>query len=702
MATWKKVIVSGSNAELTAITASLAISSSNINVGVPSSNAWQTSLNGSYFNNFTTATNVSEILRFVAGLLSASAPDASPNTKTLASISKTSANSGTGTISGYVPQGYSAADVTYIVNKGFASPGTQLYTGLVTGSIYNNSAYANTYTSVAAGSTAVSSSVDAQLFGLGTIVDGSTPNTFYVSGTINWAHESASTGGVTVTSQSQNLLSLSSFTTANGLTVGKIPTANAAVIPAAYQDGKFASIFSSALYNGGVSTSSVSSSGYYHISASIKIASGSSPVYSTANTSVERFFWAPTATINSGLTQTITVTNKTSGSLTATSGSLSGAPYLRTATWYVGSQINGLFNPLYVANTTIASLTEVDALVTLAAATNSGSSATINSSAQVSSANTIFDSTGTTRRATTTIPFETDIALLSGSLSFNAGVASATNITATGSTLTSPFGLTATTFTVTSAGVNRSGTSTTDTQVFSYHDPGSYGQPASSGSIAYFGFPTNTTETATSETFKDEANRIILDDNILSFTGTPFVSSSVLATKELQVKPGYLVDPGGSRRYWYPSGYGDTYKYYVRKFQRTTSIASFTLGVGQALVAWDNTTTTNGVSVALVFESATATALGAARTRLYDPYYSAAGGLITSNISANTAGTNPFGSAIDYYGINNSVNTSTNVYTIGVNNSIGVFMNGSTYDQFYVIIRYKGEPQSTVTTLSVS
>jgi len=696
MATWKKVIVSGSNAELTSLTASLAISSSNINVGVPSANAWQTSLNGSYFNNFTTATNVSEILRFVAGLLSASAPDASPNTKTLASISKTSTNNGTGTIAGYVPQGYSAADVTYIVNRGFASAGSLLYTGLTT---YNSSTYANTYTSVAAGTTIVSSSVDAQLFGLGTIVDANTPNTFFVSGTVNWAYEAASTGGVTATSQSQNLLSLSSFTTANpGLTVGKIPTANAAVIPAAYQDGKFASIFSSGLYNGGISLTSVSSSGYYHISASIKIASGSSPVYNTANTSAERFFWAPTATINSGLpTQTITVTNKTSGSLTATSGSLSGAPYLRTATWYVGSQINGLFNPLYAA-TTVASLTEADTLVTLTAATNSGSTATINGSAQISTANTVFDSTGATRRATSTIPFETDIAKLSGSLSFDAGAASATNIQATGSTLVSPFGLNGTTFTVTSTGVNRSNSSTTDTQIFSYHDPGSYGQPASSGSMAYFGFPTISTQTATSETFKDEANRIILDDNILTFAGTAFVSSSVLGTKELQVKPGYLVDPGGSRRYWYPSGYGDTYKYYVRKFQRTTSIASFTLGVGQALIAWDNTTTTNGVSVALVFKSAVNGQNGLTTTRLFDPYYSA--GLITTGITANTAGTNPFGSAIDYYGINSSV--SSNVYTVSVDNTIKVFMNGLTYDQFYVIVRYKGEPGATVTTLSVS
>ena len=691
MATWKKVITSGSSAELASVTASSAISSSNINVGIPTSNNWQSSLNGSYFNNFTTQTNVSEILRFVAGLLSASAPDASPNTKTLASISKTSTNNGTSTIAGYVPQGYSAADVTYIVGKGFAQTGSLLYTGLT---VYNNSAYANTYTSVAAGSTIVSSSVDAQLFGLGTITDANTPKTFYVSGTINWAHESASAGGVTITSQSQNLLSLASFTTSAGLTVGKIPTANAAVIPAAYQDGKFAGIFSTGLYNGGISLTSVSSSGYYHMSASIKIATGSS-AYNSVNTSAERIFWAPITTINSGLpTQTITVTNKTSGSLAATSGSLSGAPYLRTATWYVGSQINGVFNPLYVANTTIASLTEADGFVTLTAATNSGSSATINSSAQVSSTNTVFDSTATTRRAASTIPFETDIVKLSGSLAFSAGAGGNSNVQALFAS-----GLSTSTFTVTSTGLNRSGASTTDTQVIAYHDAGAFGQPASSGSIAYFGFPTNKTEIATSETFTDEANRITLNDSILSFTGTAFVSSSALPTKELQVKPGYLVDSGGTRRYWYPSGYGDTYQYYVRKFQRTTSLASFTLNLGQALVAWDNTTTTNGVSVAIVFESAVSGQNSLTRTRLFDPYYTT--GLVTANIAGATAGTNPFGSAIDYYGIRTGAVSGT-TYTVEISNANAVYMNGSSYDQFYVIVRYKGEPTTAVTSLAIS
>lgn len=689
MANWKKVIVSGSAAELTAITSSAAISASNINVGVPSSNNWQSGLDGSYFNNFTTQTNASEILRFIAGLLSSSAPDASPNTKTYNSISATNSNTTTGTVSGYVPKSYTSADLPYLVSKGFAQTGSTLFNGLT---VYTNSSYAAAYTSVAAGSTTVSSSVDAQLFGLGTIVDGSTPTTFYVSGTLNWAFESGSASGVTITSQSQNLLSLSSFTTSNGLTIGKINTANPAVIPPAYQDAKFASIFSSGLYNGGITATSVSASGYYHISASIKIASGSS-AYSTAKTSAQRIFYAPISSLTLN-TQTISVSNKASGSVTAASRSLSGAPYLTTATWYVGSQVNGLFNPLYVANTNIASLSEDGALVTLSSATSSGSSAAISSGALINTANTVFDSGGTTPRATSTIPFETDIVKLSGSLSFTAGSGGATNIQALYAS-----GLSPASYTVTTTGLDRTGASTTSTQVIAYHDAGAFSQEATSGSIAYFGFPTNKTETATSETFTDEATRITLNDNILSFTGTAFATASALGTKDLQVKPGYLVEPGGTRRYWYPSSFGDTYKYYVRKFQRTTSIASFTISVGQTLVAWDDTTTANGVSIAIVFESAVSGQNGLTRTRLFDPYYTT--GLISSNISAATAGTNPFGSAIDLYGIRTGAVSGT-TYTVEVSNANAVYMNGSSYDQFYVIIRYKGEPTTAVTTLSVS
>lgn len=681
--------VTGSVSITQLLTVSQSISASNINVGIPTSNAWQTNLGGSYFNNFNSNTNVSEILRFIAGLLSGSAPDASPNTRTFSSISRTSSSFGTGTITGAVPISSSVSDITYLISKGFAQTGSAIFNNLT---VYTSSAYSITYSSVAAGSTAVSSSADAQLFGLGNIIDQNTPNTFYVSGTINFRFDESSSQTSTATSQSQQLLTNNTFGTTNGLTIGKIPTVNAAVIPSAYQDGKFASILGSSavLYNGGRSYTSVSSSGYYHISASIKIASGSS-AYSTEVTSNDKIFWAPINSISIP-TQVISASLITTASLTLTSGSLSGAPYVRTGTWNQLIQISGAFYPLYRTNANVASMSISGAGVTLTAAASSNTLLNIVTAGTINTANVVYDSSGVTLRSTSTVPFETDIIKLSGSISFNAGSNGLTNITA--STITP------TTFNVNTIALNRTGsTGLANTQSFAYHVAGTFGQPVSSGSLAYFGFPTVSSLTATTESFTDEANRIQLTDAILNFTGLAFDSGSRLNTKDLQVKPGYLVDPSGSRRYWYPSGYGDTFKYYVRKFKRTNNIASFTLNVGQTLVAWDDTTTANGVSVGIIFESAVSGSNGLSVTRIFDPYYST--GLKTSNISANTSGTNPFNSAIDYYGIRlGSVSSTT--YTVEINSSVQVKMDGSTYDEFYLILRYKGETTNPVTTILIS
>ena len=74
----------GGGSNLYAMVVSESVWHYNANVGVPTSNAWGSSgLGGSYFENFDQNTNISEILRFVAGLLSSSAPNSSPNTKTL-------------------------------------------------------------------------------------------------------------------------------------------------------------------------------------------------------------------------------------------------------------------------------------------------------------------------------------------------------------------------------------------------------------------------------------------------------------------------------------------------------------------------------------------------------------------------------------------------------------------------------------------
>jgi len=660
----------------------------NHNIGYPTSNAWGQNLQGSYFNTFNANTDVSEVLRFLAGLLSSSAPSPSPNTRTYSNLTSASAASTLSVVSGRIPGGSTNNSVLYFINRGFGSIGTSVIGNTGLSNHETNSSFAIAYTSTAGGTTNVSSSADAQLFGLGELTSGNA-TTFNISGTLNWVFEDNNSQIATATSKSEQLLSTNTFGTTNGLTLGKINTTNPAVIPPQYQDGKFASIFSQPLYTGGViALTNISSSGFYKLSASIAINSGSSN-YSPSISARARLFYAPVTNINSTLSQTLYYDTLNTSSLTAVSNSLSGAPYLRSATWSITQRISGAFDPLYDSNKNIAALSDSDSNVNLA---NLGAGSTlcnINSSGFITTANSVFSLTTGQVRSTSTYPSASDVIQLSASATFSV-TTSATNITATS--------ISPTTFTITNTGYDRFASPTTSTQTFSYHKAGEFNQPTSSGSMAYYGFPAPLALTATSETFNDEANRIILDDNILTFAGTAFNSGSRLASKELQVKPGYLVYPGGSRTYWYPT-IGDTFKYYVRKFRRTTSINTFTLSLGQTLIAWDDTSTTTSPAVAIVFESAVNGQNGLTRTRLFDPYYTT--GLRTNNIAGGTDGTNPFGSAIDYYGIRTGAVSGT-TYTIEISNANAVYMNGSTYDEFYVIIRYKAEPTTAITTLSVS
>jgi hypothetical protein len=669
-------------------TGKLAVSKS-VNVGVPTSNNWQSGLNGSYFNNFTSNTDVSEMLRFIAGLLSASAPDASPNTKTYAGITANVSNTTTTSIiGGYVPQSSVTASILYLISKGFAQTGSTILSGKT---LYSDSSYGITYTSTAGGSTNVSSSVDAQLFGLGTLTSGG-PTQFNVSGALGWFYSDNNNETVTVTSQSQNLLSNNSFGTTSGLTLAKINTANPAVIPAAYQDGKFATVFSSGLFNGGISTTSVSSSGWYHISASIRISSGSSP-YTAVQTSTNRIFWAPVTVINSSIGNSVpTVGYYGTALLTATSRSLSGAPYLLTSTFNTSASVTGLFDPLYASSTTIADWSESDSLVTV-----TGTTAASTSGGTVQTSNAIYDSTGVTVRTVGTIPTRTDIVRLTGSITFDAANAGATNIASTG--------LGTTSFNLLTRGVNNAGTQgTVNTQTLSYHTAGTFGQPAASGSMAYYGRTSQTYDggslTGQTEAFTGEAYRIQLTDAVTTFSGVAWANSFGLynlGAKDLQVKPGYLVKPGGTYKYWLndPSP-ADTFKYYIRRYQRTSVLTSFTLNVGKTLVPWDDVSTSNSVAVGIIFESAKG---GVSNCRIFDPIYANGSRGVTFN--SGSAGTNPFASSVlDYYGAGGAVSGTT--YTITVSSATGMVLNGTGgSDEIYVIIRYNGDP-SPVTSLTVS
>jgi hypothetical protein len=661
-----------------------------INVGVPTSNDWQSGLGGSYFNNFTSDSDVSEMLRFIAGLLSASAPDASPNTRTYGGINENITNTSTvAAPSGHIPQNTTTSDVLYLIDKGFGSIGSTLFSGKT---IYNNTSYGISYSSTAGGSTLVSSSADAQLFGLGLLSSGNaTP--FFVSGTLNWFYSDNNSEILTSTSQSENILSNSNFGTANGLTIGKINTVNPAVIPPAYQDGKFANVFPSTLFTSnlniaGRSNTSVSSSGWYHISASIKIATGSSE-YSPARLATERIFWAPVSNIAIP-TQTITFSGVGNNILTATSRSLSGAPYLLTSTFDFATTVNGVFNPLYTANSTIASVTKVDSLVT-----TTGTISISTTGGTIQTSNAVFDSTGTISRATTTVPHETDIIKMTGSATFSAGNAGATNIAQSS--------LGTTSFVLTHIGKDRTGTNTQGTQTIPYHAAGTFDQPLSSGSMAYYGRTSQTYDGGTlggqTEAFTGEAHRIQLNDNVTTFTGNAWNNSYALYNlggQDLQVKPGFLVRPGGAYKYWLndPDS-GQDFKYYIRRFQRTSVLTSFTLNVGKTLVPWDDTSTNNSVAVGIVFESAKG---GSSNCRLFDPVY--ANGSRGVSFTGGTVGTNPFTSTLDYYGAGGSVSGTT--YTITVQSATNMVLNGTAgSDEIYVVIRYKGDP-SPVTSLTVS
>jgi trimeric autotransporter adhesin len=681
-------ITSGSTSLMSLDYTGKLIVSKSINAGVPTSNAWQSGLNGSYFNNFTSTSDVSEILRFIAGLLSQSAPDASPNTKTFASTSQTYANNGTAAIvGGYVPQSSTNTDILYLISKDFTQAGSTLFPGKT---LYSNSSYSINYTSIAGGSTIVSSSADAQLFGLGTLTSGG-PTQFNVSGTINWFYSDNNSETSTATSQSQNLLSNSSFGTTNGLTLAKINTANPAVIPAAYQDGKFATIFSNGLYNGVRSFASVSSSGWYHISSSIAISSGSS-AYSTRATTADRIFFAPVTTINTNIGNNNPAIGYFGTSiLTATSRSLSGAPYLLTSTFSTSASVTGLFNPLYASSTTIADISESDPLVTVA-----GTSSASTSGGTVQTTTAVYDSTGVTARTIGTIPTRTDIVRLTGSITFDAGNAGLTNISSTG--------LGTTTFNLLTRGVNNAGSQgTVNTQIIPYHSASTFGQPLLSGSMAYYGRTSQTYDggslTGTSEAFTGEAYRIQLTDAVTTFTGLAWNNAYGLynlGNKDLQVKPSNLVKPGGTYKYWLndPSP-SDTFKYYVRRFQKSSVLTSFTLNVGKTLVPWDDTSSNNAVAVGIIFESAKG---GASNCRLFDPVY--ANGARGPVFSGATVGTNPFTSALDYYGAGGAVSGTT--YTITVQSATNMVLNGTAgSDEIYVIIRYKGDP-SPVTSLAVS
>ena len=422
------LVVTGSTVtvDLGASSASTAIYTSNIQNGYPTSNRWEDSLDGSYFNNFDNTSHVSEVLRFMAGVLSHSldVADAAANTKTFASVDTNETSLGsTDSVDGYLPQSYDSTNATmrYLVTKNWVAEGGTIFSGIST---YhdNGPTYYVDFDSNSGGSSAVSSSADSELFGLGGLTSGAATE---FKARVIVTQSFSATGSVvnpsssyTFTTQSYLDLSTTSFGTSNGLTLAKIETSQPAVIPAAYQDGKFADIGGTTL-SGSLSRkygasatdfTSVSASGYYNFHGlKVGMATGSGN-YQFVDGTTTNNFWAPIDQISSDIgTNSLAIAHPTQSYLTATSRSLCGVPYLNAATYHLSASIRGLFHPMYVASTTIVDDSIGGESLSNVSIAGSGIDDVSTSGGTISTANAVWSSDSGSVRATSAVPTRTDI-----------------------------------------------------------------------------------------------------------------------------------------------------------------------------------------------------------------------------------------------------------------------------------------------------
>jgi len=693
---------------------STAIFTNNITNGYPTSNPWGSNLEGSYFNNFNNTTNVSEILRFMSGVMSHSldVADAAPNTKTFASVDTNETNlGGTDTVDGYLPQSYDSSNATmlYLYTKDWVNEGAQIFQG-ITQYHDNGGTYFIDFDSNSGGSTSVSSSVDTELFGLGGLTSGG-PTDFKVR--VSATQSFSDTGSVsaptaasnTFTTQSRLDLTNSTFSTTSGLTLTKIATNVPAVIPAAFQDGKFENIGGTSQMSGSLSRkyhaskglfTSVSSSGYYRFhDLKVGMASGSGN-YQFVDGTTKTHFWAPIDQISSDIgTNSLSIAQVTQSYLTATSRSLSGTPYLVGATYHVSASVRGLFSPMYAASSTLVD--DNIGSVGVGSVAGSGIDDVSTSGGTIQTANAVFASDSGSVRATSAIPTRTDV------VRFNATYTLSGN---TDDNIQQSATFTDSTFTVGVRGRNRaSSRSTLETKTIFYHSASTFSQPASSGSLGVYqraqgydgGSLTGTTELFTGEDFRIQLNNDVLGFNGDAFTTTYDVgrtATRLVGEHDLQVKPGFLVEPGGTYRYWYPANYGSgSYKYYIRRFQTSGTKSSMTVNLNSAtLVNW-KATTDDRVACALLFKSSASGSGGnseLSRARIYDPSETTAN-LISSSVAHQTDfHLNPFTDALDLYG-NTGGSVSSGTYTVPIRNADGMFLD-STDNELYVIVRYAGDP----------
>lgn len=764
--------ISGSITVSTTETGSTAIISNNTTVGYPSSNEWKDNLDGSYFNNFDHNTHISEILRFMAGVMSSSldVADATPNTKTWDSVTAnyTSGNSTSKSslLNGVLGSSYENAKLSvnwnnssyidtsltssitevqeYLILKGFllnsetgsggfdnntgTNPFNGSYGSRIPSTITTQGTFSNYSVDVDANAGGSSSTYsNSNYFGLGTLTNGNaTPYSVRVVATQSFSDEYGVTADENAAFSSASAVdyTISDFGTSNGLSLSKIVTTQPAVIPSAYQDGDFDSVngpISGRIYTAGATAAnSISASGYYKVhDVKVGLKTGSMADFAFKNGSDSpNLFYLYTGDIPTDITsgtRTATVSNVVLNrtAFTATSRSLSGAPYILTTSYNYTFQgeVSGSFDPAYGYSTnplTVSRPTNNWSNIGASSLTNSSVSVTTSGvQTNVTDTRGVITSDKTVQRSVGDIPRIGDVCYTTSSYSFtlnsNQNNVQQTRSSQENQTYSLKFRL---------SGRNWKGSAvTSDSPTQSFYDNSLFGQTKITKMAIYSraqGYD-NGSLTGTTENFTGEDFRIKVNNNVLSFSGDSFTTNSfatndngdaVLTVKDLQVKPGYLVEPGGDYGYWFDSGFGDTanYKYYIRKFRTSGAKTSMTVNVGKTLVNWNSSS--DGIAAVVLFKSS-ASGSGAntsfSTARLFDPTETNSN-VVESNVSADNF-KNPFTDDIHLYG-NTGGSVSSNIYTMPLRNADGMYLDNDD-NELYLIIRYKGDP-SPITQINIS
>mgnify|MGYP001420862910 CR=1 FL=1 len=573
-------------------TASTAIFTNNITTGYPTSNAWQKNLEGSYFNNFNQDTNVSEILRFVAGVLSSSVDTASPtaNTKTYNTITATYSDgteaSKDSLFNGVLGSTYEDARLAinwtgsahidmsetgsyrtvqnYLELKNFLQSsdrgtylndtGTNPFHGTYASRIPSSNittqatfgTFSHTIAANAGGSSEINSGT-ATNFGLGQLSSGGA-NTIKVrvmaTQSFSDNHDDTTPdASSTFTTRSLVEYVQSSFGTSNGVTLTKINSSQPAVIPAAFQDGDFNvnGALSGRRYVGGAtSATSISASGYYayhDIKAGLQSGSQADFSFRNASDSTTRFYLYTgglPSDITTG-TPTVAIANNavTRSNFAFTTRSLSGAPYILDVdyTFLSSAEVTKSFDPAYgYATTPIVVSTPTDTFDTV------GSTSLTKTSVSVTNAG-VQTNDGTTAGVKNADKSaqrgSNDIPHINDIAYTTASLvfnldSNSTNVVQNRSSQQS---LNYNLIFRTTGANWKNSTQTSNSSTLNFYDSTLFNQPAASQSMAIYSRAQgydNGSLTGTSEGFLGEDFRIQLNNNVTSFAGDAFTQTHEL------------------------------------------------------------------------------------------------------------------------------------------------------------------------------